>query len=506
MSTEGSRLQRVASMGDYVGILRRRWPYLATIMPAILLVAIFVAYTLPATYQSSATIMLEPSSIPAELVKTTVISAADQQIELVQRTVMTPEHLEPVVKKVDPYPKAAGVPTIDKARMIIGDTSLQKVDPVTLAPMVISSAFSIYYTNPDPKIAKQVTEEVAQLFLTYNRETRVAAARDAYNFLKVRATQLDEHIKDLEQRISVFKSKFGDASPDARARNESSIDRAQRDLEMAESQIRISEQQESLLKLQLTQISPNIVSGRGTDSYTQLGKLRAELAEAEQKYTPDHPDIRRLRAAIERAAAEVKSNGGHVVNADNPEYLRVQSELESVQRSLAATRASVSRSRMQISEYEDRIAKTPGVERDFSQMAREQEIAQKEYQEIQSKLRDAEIAQTLESQAMGERYTLIRNPSFPTKPASPNRMGLVLLGLVLGAGLAVGMVALRESSDPSVRSMSDVTDISSLRVIGAIPRLATEADRRRHWLIWGSVGGTYTAAAILVAIVVLMTK
>jgi capsular polysaccharide biosynthesis protein len=146
------------------------------------------------------------------------------------------------------------------------------------------------------------------------------------------------------------------------------------------------------------------------------------------------------------------------------------------------------------------------VERDYAQLAREQEIAQKEFSEIQAKLRDAEIAQSLESQAMGERYTLIRKPSTPIAPSSPNRLGIILLGLVLGAGLAVGTVALRESSDPSVRSMVDVTEISSLRVIGAIPKLLTEADRRRHWLIWGSVGGTYTAAAILVAIIVFVKK
>jgi succinoglycan biosynthesis transport protein ExoP len=505
VSTDSPRLQRVASMGDYVGILRRRWPYLVTIMPAILLVAVFIAYMLPASYQSSATIMLEPSSIPSELVKTTVISAADQRIELVQRTVMTPERLEPVVKKVDPYPNAIGVTDVDKARMMIGDTSLMKVDPVTLSPMVISSAFSIYYNNADPQLAKRVTEEIAQMFLTYNRETRVAAARDAYNFLKVRATQLDGHIKELEQRVSEFKTKFSDASPEARARNESFLDRAQRDIDVSESQIRIAEQQESLLKLQLSQISPNIVTA-GTDAFTQLGKLRAELAEAQQKYTPDHPDIKRLRGAIERMAAEVKPGAQRVINADNPEYLRVASELDAAQRDLAALRANVSRSRMQINEYEARISKAPGVERDYAQLAREQEIAQKEFSEIQAKLRDAEIAQSLESQAMGERYTLIRKPSTPIAPSSPNRLGIILLGLVLGAGLAVGTVALRESSDPSVRSMVDVTEISSLRVIGAIPKLLTEADRRRHWLIWGSVGGTYTAAAILVAIIVFVKK
>jgi succinoglycan biosynthesis transport protein ExoP len=502
---DSSRMQRVASLGDYVGILRRRWPYLATIMPAVLMAAIFIAYTLPATYQSTATIMLEPSSIPAELVKTTVMSAADQQIELVQRTVMTPDRLETVVKQVHPYPDAVGVSDRDQARMIIGDTFLQKVDPVTLQPMVISSAFSINYKNSNPKLAREVTQHIADLFLTYNRETRVAAAKVAFNFLKVRATQLDERIKELEEQISTFKSKFGDASPEARGRNEANIERLERDVEVSESQIRIAEGQSQQWRLQLSQISPNIVTAQ-TDAYTQLGKLRAELADAQQKYTPDHPDIKRLQGAIARLAAEVKPGAKRVVNADNPEYLRVAQELDATEANLAALRAGVARSKTQIADYENRLSKTPEVERNYAQYAREQEQAQREYSDIQAKLREAANAQTLESQQIGERYTLIRNPNMPEKPASPNRLGIVLLGFVLGAGLAVAMVALRESSDPSVRSMNDVTELSNLRVIGAIPRLVTQSDTRRHWLVWGSIGGSYVAAAVLVAIIVLAKR
>ena len=63
--------------------------YLLTIIPAALLLAVYLAYALPPSYRSSATILLEPSSIPTELVQTTVTSYADQQIELVSRRVLT---------------------------------------------------------------------------------------------------------------------------------------------------------------------------------------------------------------------------------------------------------------------------------------------------------------------------------------------------------------------------------------------------------------------------------
>ena len=65
------------------------------------------------------------------------------------------------------------------------------------------------------------------------------------------------------------------------------------------------EQQESLLCIAAKQISPTIVAS-GADIPTQLGLLRAELAAAQQKYTADHPDVKRLKLAIAALAAQAK--------------------------------------------------------------------------------------------------------------------------------------------------------------------------------------------------------
>jgi polysaccharide chain length determinant protein (PEP-CTERM system associated) len=448
-------------------------------------------------YESSATILLEPSSIPPELVKTTVVSYADQQIELVQRTVMTPERLEKVVKEIDVYPGEDMDPR-KKAQQIISDTYVQKVDPITYQPLPESSAFSVYYANPDPNLAAQVTERIANLFLEYNRETRTAAARDAYGFLLEKSKQLGKHIQDVEQQLSVFKTKFGDALPEARNRNEASLDRTQRDVDAMDAQIRVVEQQEQLLTLQLAQVSPMLV-GVGTDTYTQLGQLRAELAAAQQKYTPDHPDVKRLTRAIQALAAQANVTADANIRPDNPEYLRISSELASVRRNLGALRAQAGRARTQIAAYEQRLSVSSTVERDYVQLEREREIAQQQFTEIKNRLSEAEIAQTLESEARGERFTLIRAPFVPRSPSSPNRLGIILMGLVLGGGLAVGWIALRESADPTVRGAVDIAALGNLAVIGAIPRLLNSGDRRRQRLIWGSVAGAYLVATVVVA-------
>ncbi|MGB7739907.1 MAG: Wzz/FepE/Etk N-terminal domain-containing protein, partial [Steroidobacteraceae bacterium] len=157
-----------STLGDYINVLRRRRWYLLTIIPAAILLAVYVAYTLPAIYRSSATILLEPSSMPQELVatETAVTNYADSQIELVQRRVLTADNLVPVVSKIDPYPDMPGLSAREKANQVIENTMIERVDPITLEVLPESSAFSIHYQNANPEVAAAIAQQIADLFLT----------------------------------------------------------------------------------------------------------------------------------------------------------------------------------------------------------------------------------------------------------------------------------------------------------------------------------------------------
>jgi polysaccharide chain length determinant protein (PEP-CTERM system associated) len=491
----------VYTLGDYAALLRRRWVYLATIIPGAVLLAVYLAYALPPTYRSSATILLEPSSIRADLIPTTVTSYADQQIELVQRRVMAKDQLVKLIATFDPYPEMEDAGPEAKAREIVRDTLIERVDPVTLEPLAVSTAFSIHYHNLDPQRAKTMAEHLAQLFLTYNRETRSERAKETYELLLANARELDNSIRDMEQRLAEFKRTHANALPEEMGRNQNAMDQRQRDVYTYESQIRLIEQREAILVLQLRDVSPTMV-GAVSNRATELATLRAQLAEAEQRYTPDHPDVKRLRRAIDALVQSGASSSPGAGAPDNPEYLRISSELEAARRELAAARESAALARAEVSQYQQRLMNTPAVERDYLQLVRDYQIAQTQYQDTKNKLREAEFAQTLESQQQGERFTMIRTPNFPDTPFSPNRLGIILLGIVLGCGLAVGLAALVESSDASVRSARDLRELTKFPAIGAVPFMPNSADRRRQILVttWGLA--VFVLAAILVTITV----
>ena len=475
-----NRADSTKSMGDYFALLRRRKAYLLTIIPGAVFLSICLAYGLPASYRSTATILIEEPTVSQTMVATTVQNTApDVQIELVRRKALSPDELKKLVQRVDPYPQEHELSIGEKAALLSEDTTVEKVDPITFKPLVNGNAFSIYYDNENAVISSKVATELARIFLEYNRKTRVAAAEQTYRFLLDKSKIVEASMHEAEQKIADFKKRYGAALPEDQMRNQTALDRAQLALDDIQGRIRLAEQRESDLSLQLSQISPSLV-GSVLNTPTEIATLKAQLADAELRYKPDHPDVKRLRRALEEALARRGPTAGGSPRPDNPDYIRAASALAGARQELAALRDIASRAQGERQTLQTQLAIAPSVEKDYAQLVRSRDLFKDQYQQLQVKLQEADIGKSYENEQQGERFTLIKAPYIPTSPSSPNRLGLILIGLVLGSALAIGLAVMAENADPSVRSYLDVSDITKLPMLGAIPPLANPMDRQRE--------------------------
>jgi polysaccharide chain length determinant protein (PEP-CTERM system associated) len=491
-----------SGLGSYASILRRRSVYLAVIAPAFILLAVYLAFALEPLYESTATILLEPSSVDPKVVTTTVISYSSAQIEIVQGRVMDTVTLQELVKEYDPYP---GTPLTsrEKAHKILEDTTLERVDPVTLRPLQESNAFSLHYRNPDKDRAVEVTARLAGLFLTYNKKSRQQAAQEAATFLGKEAEDVSRQMRAIDEEIKAFKNQHGDALPEYASRNEATVDRLQHELENIQQEILRSEEKESLLSVQLSQTSPNMITNSG--DMTDLPTVRAKLAEAQQRYTPDHPEVKRLKQALQQlsTAQAAIGSGGIVANANNPLYMTTASQLKSARNELAGLRAQAAHKTAEIEQYEQTLRRTPGVEREYSEIQRRRTSLQNTYQAIQDKLQNAQIAQNFETEQGGERFTLIRPPLPGKLPVYPNRVGVILLGFVLGMLLAGIAVAVAESSDSNIRDVRDLPKLGGVPLLATIPAISNTRDRRIRRIRFVSWAAAYAAAVFVVGATVL---
>ena len=495
-------IMQTSAVSDYWGALKRRSIYVFTILPAVVFICVLAAFGLRPEYQATASIMLQNSSVPKDIIESTVISYSDQQIEIVQGKVLTLDSLLNIVKEIDPYPLIVAMSPAEKAQKMLEDTSVERIDPVTFKPQAESNAFSLHYNNPDPAMAVQVDNRLAQLFLTYNQRQRTEAAGEAVGFLKKQSDSVVQQMRDVDAQIAVLKHQYGDALPDSLARNESMLEDTQRQIDSLQTQILTAQDKETQLSMQLSQTSPNMITQSG--DLTDMATVRAKLTEAEQRYTPDHPEVKRLKHALETLMAQAGTNASGVAqNANNPQYLMLQAELKGARNTLAGLQQLAAERRGKVESLRARVETTPVAERAVSEIMRHKQALQNEYQQTQDKLQSATLAESFESQQGGERFTMLRAPSVPRSPYFPNRLGLILLGLVLGTALTGIAVASAETMDHNIRASKDLVLPEAAPLLASIPFIKNSKDRRRRTIMLTGFAAAYSLAAFVAIAVIL---
>jgi uncharacterized protein involved in exopolysaccharide biosynthesis len=435
--------------------------------------------------------------------------------------------------------------------------SADVIDPRSGMPRSATIAFSVSYTSRSADKAVRVANELTTLFLNENITERTRLARDASSFLEEEGNRLSTHIGELESKLAAFKEKSGDSLPELATLNMTMLDRTEQELRTQEAHLMSLDQQRVYLEAQLIQIKPNSTmssesgeriltpadrlkslrsqmaslrarygedhpdiqrtqreiagleaqqgsSGESTvnDLMRRLDEARARLAESQKKYSPEHPDVvqgTRAVATLETELAREKARPvgeAPTVQADNPAYIQLQAQLSATKNDQQGTSQQIVKLKQQLADYQRKIALSPQVEKEYRELARDYANSQTKYQELRSKQMEAQVAQNLESDRKGERFTLIEPPLPPEEPVSPNRLLIAAVGFLLSCGLAAGAVALLEALDATIRGRDDLLSLLSEAPLILVPTIGTASDARI-----GRQRVRYALGAVAVAVV-----
>jgi uncharacterized protein involved in exopolysaccharide biosynthesis len=230
----------------------------------------------------------------------------------------------------------------------------------------------------------------------------------------------------------------------------------------------------------------------GSELALRLQRAQADYGEKLKKYSPDHPDVKRLARQVDSLQAELAKAGRSApavasgASPDNPAYIQLKARLDATAGDIASLQSQRATLKAKIANLEQRITSAPETEREYRGLARDYEIAQRKYQEVLAKKQEAELANNLESKQRGERFSLIEPPMIPEQPAKPNRMMIGLLGLFLSLGAGVGAGALLESIDSRIYGRAGVVRLLGVPPLAVIPVLYTEETenkKRSRWLV-----------------------
>lgn len=458
------------SLREFLSVLRRRWRIVFWCCTLTLSAAVVAAFGSEAIYRSSGTIMIEKADIDPELARSTVVGVVEQQLDLVRRRVMRSDNLQDLIAELDLY---SDLEPNGRAPQLRASMTLEQVDPITLEPKVGAPAFTIHFDYPDPGLAHDVAEALIDLFIADNRTVRMESATETERFFDAESETLRTELAAAGDRLADFKLQNQGLLPEDIDRNQQILERLRQNRLDVQSSLRLATERRNLLTVQLDELAGG----------TELAKLRAELAVAQQKYSADHPDIKRLTRAID--ALEASGENANTMNAD---YMLVSAQLTAVQNEIDAHESRDREMQQRVDELEGRLVSAPEVEKEIQRLTREYELANTEYESIRQKRSEARIGSNLELQDKSERYTIIREPSVPLAPISPNRLGILFIAILLSIGGSTSLAALRESTDGTVRSTRDVIAVFGGPPLANVPMIRNATDRRLFWRKLGMHG------------------
>jgi succinoglycan biosynthesis transport protein ExoP len=242
------------------------------------------------------------------------------------------------------------------------------------------------------------------------------------------------------------------------------------------------------------------IAETSTEKRARLDALRKELVIAEKTYTAEHPDVKSLKRQIAALEEDLRNPDATPApksaptTPDNPAYITLKAQLEATNSDINAYKGKLKELNDKVDEYEQRLQQAPQVEREYRGIVRDLDNSTQRYQEIKAKQMSAEIAQAMEKERKGEKFTLIDPAILPEQPISPNRPAIIFLSLVLALGAGIGSAAVAESMDSAVRGAKGMISILNTAPLAVIPYLASSADisrekKRRRLIIAGIIAG-----------------
>jgi polysaccharide biosynthesis transport protein len=493
------------SIGDFRAIFHRRKASLFVTTFTVIILAVVIAYALPPVYKSSAIVLVEAQEIPADFVMTTVTSYVEQRVQAIKQKILNTSSLLKVINSIGLYKdireKATTEELVEKLheKISIKPISVDTVDPRTGRPSVATGAVEFSFEGEQPGQVQRVTDTIVNNFLQANLKERQRQTAETTTFLQEEMERVKIQLNAAESKLAAFKEKHINALPEMLQVNQQTITNLETQITRTKDQLRSLREREGYLQTQLASIPET------ADTHlTRLQQLEIDLVNLRTKFTDEYPDVRKMKKEIEdlkQQRAQMQKNGLDDGNRpDNTAYITLASQLASTQAEIGSYQRQIAELESRADNFRKRLEKTPQVEETYNALLTERNNTNAKYTDLMRKVMEASVAHGLEKEQKGERFTLIEPARFPERPVRPNRLVIIVIGVVLGIGSGIGVAALREFSDTSIHGPDDLVKEGIIPVLATIPIIKSKGDRRKILMHrWGISLGV--VAVVILAVV-----
>jgi uncharacterized protein involved in exopolysaccharide biosynthesis len=333
------------------------------------------------------------------------------------------------------------------------------IDPVKNTRLVLVKA-----EDPDPALAMEVANAIANRFVNYSLEIKRKEAQAASEWLNEQIQALRAKAVQSRQALQAFQSKADLLGvQDQRQLTQAKLIDFNRAYLEAQSQ-RLSA--EAKLR-QLQQIAKDPVGAESVFAVvndpviqklkTAASDLQIERSRLAQLYRDKHPDIQQVDAQLREVKRRLTEEIQKMLQAVATEARVAKAREES----LLANMESLRREARMLNEREAQALA----------LQNEKDSAEELQATVLKRMKETGLASALNT----TNIRVAEAATLPTLPIRPQTRLIVALSAICGLALGVGAAFVTESLDNRVRSPEDIERLLAVPILGVVPAFRAKA-------------------------------
>lgn len=501
-------LEKDLSLRDCALIARRRWPYVLVAFFVLLIIALAITLKLPSVYRSTGTILIESQVVGPDLIGGQTESYARERIEVLKQLILTRDNFYRIAKdyKLFDLDKKSDISQADIYNAMRTHTDIVLLDAeVGQWGQKSTFAFQISFDYYDADIPHRVANDIVRLFLDENEKASKTAAAGRTEFLSKEVERLQRDVEKIEAEVTSYKRQHADSLPQNMQMQVASLQRLETDLRATQREYSATQAELRALDVSLESAKAGVgltTESRNQTPASELESLKLEYSKLSGVYSENHPTLKALQRKIDNIEATIDREGVSnkpVTTTQSIMVSKVQAQIDTANAKLRALTAEEASIRSRIRQVESLISKSSQTEGGLVTLMRDYENAKIAYENVKAQLVSAELNQNLELEDKGERFVLVEAPLPADKPIKPNRM-ILLLGGILGSIVgAILLAILIEKFDKRIRGVDSIVGVLKMQPLATIPYIATQAEiKRKKYMV------LYVSSRILLVIIVIL--
>lgn len=421
------------------------------------------SYLLPDRYEAKCTVFIEKSVI-SELVKGIAITPSfDDKLRVLAYTMKSRSLLLRVFNDL-----GLDFNTLSSGQQ---EKMLQNFQERTVIRFKDKEGlFIISFSDKDPRIARDYVNTLVRRYIEENISSKREESNGATKWLGDQLTTVKAKLEEAEAVANNFKKERGSMLAQSEGAVLAEIGDAQQRLDEIIIKRRQLEGMLSLVK-------------KSDPLKSKLALLQKKQQELGYVYTDNHPEVVEINNEIASVNAQLLSGSARSDLLDGSSM-----ELEKIKMELNSLRDSEKNQRRFLALKQSLLRSIPAARAGLDELERERNSHKYLYEQLVARYGQSEVAKQMEVQDKTTTFRIVDPAIIPTRPFSPQRVKMILLGVVGGLAVSFGFLVLLDRLDKSVRNVESLKSLG-VQVLAVVPTIENaqelQALRKRDYWFYG---------------------